>query len=167
MSLEGVLAGRLHGEVVVVAVGNVLRGDDAAAVLLARALRPAPGLRVVEAEDAPERHLGAIVAGRPAVIVLVDAVDCGAAPAGVALLELADLLPYAAWGHRVPLAVIGRWLEQETAADVFVLAIQPARTGWGVPASREVTEAVGLLAGTLNRILAGRKAPAEHRGSLT
>jgi hydrogenase maturation protease len=159
MSLETLLARRLTGEVVVVAVGNVLRGDDAAAILVARGLRPAPGVRVVEAEDAPERHLGAIAAGRPAAIVLLDAVDCGAAPAAVALLELADLRPYAASGHRVPLAVIGHWLEHETGADVFVLAIQPAGTGWGEPVSQQVAEAVGLLAGTLNRVLARRAVP--------
>jgi hydrogenase 3 maturation protease len=167
MSLEDLLRARLRGEVVVVAVGNALRGDDAAALLLARALSPAPGLRVVEAEDAPERHLAAIAAGQPAVIVLVDAVDCGAAPAGVALLELEDLLPYAASGHRVPLAVIGHWLEQETGADVCVLAIQPARVGWGDPVTREVAQTAVLLAGTLNRILVDRAGPAELRGVVT
>jgi hydrogenase 3 maturation protease len=156
MSLEETLAARLRGRVTVVGIGNPLRGDDAAGCLVARGLRAAPGLEAIEVEEVPENHLGAVTASRPDTIVLVDAVDLGAAPGSLALVDTAELARFTPTTHRVPLDLLATWLARETGADVVIAAVQPRRIGWGEPVSPEVGESVRLLAATLNRALESR-----------
>jgi hydrogenase 3 maturation protease len=156
MSLEETLSARLRGRVTVVGIGNPLRGDDAAGCLVARGLRPAPGLEAIEAEEVPENHLGAVAASRPDTIVLVDAVDLGAAPGSLALVETRDLARYTPTTHRVPLDLLATWLARETGAEVLLVALQPRQTTLGEPVSAEVGEAARLVAATLNRALETR-----------
>jgi hydrogenase 3 maturation protease len=156
MSLERALAVRLRGRVTVVGIGNPLRADDVAGCLVVRGLRRAPGVQAIDAEEVPESHLGPVAAGRPDTILLVDAVDLGAAPGSLALLETRDLLGFTPSTHRVPLDILAHWLAQDTGATVLLLAVQPRATGLGQPLSPEVAEAARLAASTLNRALAAR-----------
>jgi hydrogenase 3 maturation protease len=150
------LAARLTGDVVVVGIGNPSRGDDAAGCLVTRRLPPVPGLRAVVAEEVPESHLGAIVAGPPSTIVLVDAVDLGAPAGSVGLLDTRDLVRFTPTTHRVPLGVLAAWLAAETGADVFVLAVQPLQTRLGARVSPEVDEGTARLAAALGRAMEAR-----------
>ncbi len=156
MSLEEALAARLRGRVTVVGIGNPLRADDAAGCLVARSLRPAAGLEAIEVEEVPESHLGAVSASRPDTILFVDAVDLGAAPGSLALLETRDLARFAPTTHHVPLDLLAHWLARETGAEVLLLAVQPRRMDLGAPVSPEVAEGVRLAAATLNQALACR-----------
>ncbi len=156
MSLQQALAARLQGRVTVLGIGNPLRGDDAAGPLVTRRLRPAPGLRAIEAEEVPESHLGAVVASRPDTIVLVDAVEMGAPPGSLALVDTGELVRYAPTTHRVPLDLLASFLAGETGASVFLVAIQPGRTALAGPPSREVEEAAALVAAVMNGALEDR-----------
>jgi hydrogenase 3 maturation protease len=156
MSLRDALAERLKGKVVVVGVGNLLRGDDAAGSLVAqRLIADGVGAHVIDAQEVPESYLGEITRAGPDAVVLVDAVDMGAAPGSVALLEKDDVGLYFPTTHRMPLALMMEFLQRETGADVFVLAVQPAsgRVGFAAPMSEEVTASVGLVADILAEVL--------------
>jgi hydrogenase maturation protease len=154
--LHEALAARLTGDVVVVGIGNPARGDDAAGCLVSQRIRPRPGLRAVQAQEVPESHLGAIVAGSPSTIVLVDAVDLGEPAGSMALLDTRDLVRFTPTTHRVPLDLLATWLAAETGADVFVLAVQPLQTRFGAPVSPEVDEAAARLAAALESGLEAR-----------
>jgi hydrogenase 3 maturation protease len=144
-ALPDVLADRLAGRVVLVGIGNPLLGDDAAGCLVARGARGTPGIEVVESEDVPERDVLRIADARPDVVVLADAVDLGARPGSVAVLEPDALAAYAPTTHRVPLSLLARLIRRVAAADVFVLAIQPRHLMPGVAVSPEVSRSVGAL----------------------
>ena len=145
-TLAELLASRLSGNVVVVGIGNPLRGDDVAGCLVAQALAGAPGVTVISAEEVPESYLGPVKAAHPDVVVLVDAVDLEAAPGSVAILEMEDLGSREASTHRAPLGLVAEFLRRETGADVFLRAIQPAHLGFGEPVSPEVEESATSLA---------------------
>ena len=117
-ALQDALADRLRGRVVLVGVGNPLFGDDAAGCLVARALVGIPGLDVVEADDVPENHVIHIADGTPDVVVLVDAVDLGASPGSVAILEKEAMAQYEPSTHRVPLGLIAEIIQRSSGADV-------------------------------------------------
>ncbi len=153
MSLERALRERLRGRVTVVGIGNPLRADDAVGGLVARRLRPAAGLSAIDAEEVPESHLGAVTSTRPDTILLVDAVDLGAPAGSLALVEPGDLDRFTPTSHRVPLQVLAHWLTVETGASVFLLAVQPARTGPGEAVSAEVEAAAAFAADVLDRAL--------------
>jgi hydrogenase 3 maturation protease len=144
--LSEILTSRISGNVVVVGVGNPLRGDDAAGCLVAQALDGAPGVSVISAEEVPESYLGPVIAAQPDVVVLVDAVDLENAPGSVAILEMEELGSREASTHRAPLGLVADFLRHETGADVFLLAIQPVRLDFGYPVSSEVEESAASLA---------------------
>lgn len=153
MTLREELAVRLSGTVVVLGVGNPLRGDDAAGCLLARRMRDTPDVRVIEAEEVPESFVGDIAAAAPDVVVLVDAVDLGAAPGTVAVLEPDDVAAYAPTTHRLPLSLVMDVVQRRTGADVFLIAVQPLSLEFGAPVTPQVEAGVELLAAVLSELL--------------
>ena len=153
MSLREELARRLSGRVVVVGVGNPLRGDDAAGCLVARRLQGTPGVRVVEAEEVPESFVGDIAAAMPDVVALVDAVDLGAEPGAVAMLEREQVATYAPTTHRMPLSLVMEVVQRRTGADVFLIAVQPLTLAFGARVSPEVSATVEVLAAVLSELL--------------
>jgi hydrogenase 3 maturation protease len=156
------LAERMRGRVVLVGIGNPLRGDDAAGCLLARMLAGAPGLSVVVSDDVPERDVLAIADAHPDVVVLADALDLGLAPGSVALVETAALAGYAPTTHRVPLALLADILRHASGADVLVLGIQPRQVEPGTVACEEVRAAVAALADQVREWAQEHAAPAGH-----
>lgn len=159
------MAERMRGKVVLVGIGNPLRGDDAAGCLLARLLARTPGLTVVVSDDVPERDVLAIADARPDVVVLADALDLGLAPGSVALVEPEALAGYTPTTHRVPLALVADILRRASGADVLVLGIQPRQVEPGTAAGGEVRVAVAALADLIREWAQEPAAPAE-RGAL-
>ncbi len=159
MTFQEELAARLSGTVVVVGVGNPTRGDDAAGAMIARRLRGARGVYVIEADEVPEAYVGEIARFDPTAVVFVDAVDLGRAPGDVALVEIADLAPYTATTHRAPLSLVMEVVRCTTGADVFLIAVQPSRADFGAATSRAVATTVELLAGLLSEVLRAPRTP--------
>jgi hydrogenase 3 maturation protease len=153
VKLPDELAARLSGNVVVVGVGNPLRGDDAAGCLVARRLQGIPGVPAIEAEEVPESFVGDIAAAMPDVVALVDAVDLGAEPGAVAVLEREQVATYAPTTHRLPLSLVMEVVQRRTGADVFLIAVQPSRVDFGTEMTPEVSDSVAGLAGILAELL--------------
>jgi hydrogenase 3 maturation protease len=152
VTLQHELADRLSGPVVVVGIGNPLRGDDAAGCLLARRLRGAPGVSVIEAEEVPESFLGDIAAAAPGTVVLADAVDLGAEPGAVAVLERQQVAAYVPTTHRLPLSLVMDVVQRRTGANVFLIAIQPVDLAFGAALCPEVAASVDLVAALLSQL---------------
>lgn len=160
MSLDEALQTRLRGKVVVVGVGNPLRGDDAAGSLLARQLVAAPGLLVIDAEEVPENVVGEVAAACPDTVVFVDAADFGGEPGSIAVVESDHAEAISATTHRLPLGITMRYVAARTGADVFLLGVQPGQRTFGAPPSAEVADSVGALTSLL-AALASRPRDAE------
>ena len=147
----GMLEDRLRGRVVLVGIGNPLLGDDVAGCLVARGVRGTPGIVVVESEDVPERDVFRIADARPDVVVLADAVDLGAPPGSVAVLEPNALAGYAPTTHRFPLSFLAAIIRRAASTDVLVLAIQPGQVTPGAGVSPDVARSVDALVGIIRR----------------
>jgi len=147
--LEARLREALGRRCLVVGIGNPLRGDDGAAQALLRRLEGAVDAALLDAEEVPESHLGRIVEARPEVVLLVDAVDLGSQPGGVALLTRGRLPAGGFSTHRPPLSVLMFFIEQETGAEVLLLGIQPKQVEFGAGLSPEVEKTVEALAAIL------------------
>lgn len=156
-TLERELASHLTGRVVLVGVGNPLRGDDAAGCHLARALVGEPGITVLECEDTPERELLRITAGHPDTVVLADAVRLGAPAGAVAVLEAEALARYTATTHRVPLALVAGVIRHWCHARIVVLAIEPGDMDIGAGLSPAVQRTVTALAAVVRAALRSRE----------
>jgi hydrogenase maturation protease HycI len=153
MSLARKLASRLTGSVVVVGVGNPLRGDDAAGCELAQRLQGRTAALVLNAESVPESELVRIAMALPDTVMFVDAVDLGTAPGSLAVLEAEQMANYGPSTHRVPLRILMECVRRDTVADVFLVAVQPRNVGFGEPMSAEVAASIALLAETIEDLL--------------
>ncbi len=158
MNPDEQLAARMQGVVVVMGIGNPLRGDDAAGSLVARRIVASPGACVIDAQDVPENYLPLVVNQLPNTIVLIDSVNLDSAPGSVALLDRDQIAGYCPSTHRAPLSLLMGILEHETRARVFAIGIQPVHTEFLRPMSDAVAAGVAHVAGMLNRALAASRA---------
>jgi len=156
MNLREQLVAALQGNVVVMGMGNPCRGDDGAGSRTAQRICGAAGVHVIDAQDVPENYLRQIVRHRPDTILLIDAVEMGSPPGSVALLGKDQTKEFWPSTHRVPMSLVVKYLEQETQAQIFLLAIQPAQTDFMQPMSAEVAGIIDSVAALLNQVLSQR-----------
>ncbi len=131
-----------RGRVVVLGVGNVLKGDDAAGPAVAEALaREFPG-RAFDGGQAPENFAGPVRRAEPETIVIVDAADFGGEPGEVRVASAEDVGGLMMGTHAPPLSVFMSILKEETGADVYLLAVQAASMRLGDMMSPDVRTAV-------------------------
>jgi hydrogenase 3 maturation protease len=132
--------------VLVLGVGNPLRGDDAAGPLVCERL-DSPS--AVDCADAPERYVG--LAGGEGVerVLLVDAADFGGRAGDIAFLAADDLVERFGTTHDSGLAVLSRFIQEEYGKPVAVLGIQPGDTRFGAQVCAAVRDAVETVSALL------------------
>jgi hydrogenase 3 maturation protease len=165
MNIREQLLDALRGNVVVVGVGNLCRGDDAAGSRVSQQIRSAPGVHVIDAQEVPENHLRQVAELRPDTVVFIDCVDLRCLPGSVALFDAEHTLSYWPSTHRVPLSLIFDYLKQTTRAQMFVIAIQPQQIGLLEPMSADVSSAVESIADVLNDVLEMRNSSLATEGA--
>jgi len=148
----------------------MLRGDDAAGVVVARVLearlcdrrtrggRPArralqPMVLVIDGGPAPENHTATLRRFAPDVVLLVDSAEMGVRPGSVRRLRQEAASGVTASTHTLPLSVLSAYLVRETNCVLTLLGIQPAGNGLGDPLSPVVARAVERVARSLDRTL--------------
>jgi hydrogenase maturation protease len=160
--LKAILQGRLSTagrdpRIAVLGVGSTLRGDDAAGLLAAQELtkllagqrRPSTGQPTVVflGETAPENLTGPIKEFRPSCLIVLDAVDAGAEPGGVAVLDPAQIDSGAGVStHSASLRLLIGYLGQFMQLDAIIIGIQPLRLDLGGPPSEPVRQAATAVA---------------------
>ena len=125
-----------------VGVGNPLRGDDAAGVMVVRRLHDAHGLRVYDAGVSPENIVGKVCATRPEKVIVIDALDSGAPPGAAAWFDPEEIEGKLASCHAPSLSLFAAFVRAETGASTVVLGIQPERCDFGAPLTEAVARAV-------------------------
>ena len=70
----------------------------------------------------------------------------------MALLDKDEVVGYWPSTHRMPLSLLMDYLERETHARIFLIAIQPRHTAFMQPMSGEVHSSVKSIAGVLNDV---------------
>ena len=137
-------------KVVVLGIGNELRGDDAAGVLVARALLRTGGkLTSIEGGSAPENFTGVIVKAKPSHVVLVDAARMELEPGAIRIVAPQSIDGASFSTHTLPAGVLISYLTQSIGCEVITIGIQPRQTEFGTAVAPEVLRAVSQLAGAL------------------
>jgi hydrogenase 3 maturation protease len=143
--------------VAIVGIGQALRGDDAAGVVVARALR---GLRldcehllVIDAGPAPENYTGPLRRFAPDLVVLIDAAQMDAPPGAVQWVDWRSASGLSASTHTLPCAITGQYLVAQLGCEVALLGIQPANTCIGARLSGAVRRSAQTLVQQLVEVL--------------
>lgn len=136
---------RLHGRsVVVVGVGNRLRGDDGAGPCVVERLAGAGAEYVIDAGTTPENYLGPLLERAPGVVLFVDAADLGESAGATLLAPVGELASRVDSTHAPSLRLVADILASY-GVESWLLGIQPARTTPGVRLHPEVAAAVDAV----------------------
>lgn len=150
--------------IVVLGVGNELNGDDAAGVWVVRRLgeilktaraadrsagEGAPAVLLLDCGPAPENFTGAVRRHAPNLVLVVDAVDLGAAPGAVVWIDWRTAEGLGASTHTLSLAVLADYLVRELGCDLWIAGIQPQHLDFDRQVSDAVQGAVQQLSSEL------------------
>jgi hydrogenase 3 maturation protease len=134
--------------VAIVGIGNPLRNDDAAGMLVARKLQhqecaaDAPHLLIIQAGHAPENVTGELRGFAPELILLIDAADLRDVPGAICWVPIQSIEGMSASTHSLPLSMLARYLTLELNCMVALIGIQPKSNDFGETVSTEVAHAV-------------------------
>lgn len=156
--LDSFIAGA--GRILVLGIGNPVRGDDGAGTRVAelvrraaRRSRPRIPCLSIPGGSAPENFTGVMRRFGPGKAILVDAVSAGLAPGAITLLEPAALGGITLSTHTMPMGILRDYLLGAGFSDQAVIGIQPAGIRLGEPMSTEVREASRAVARAILRSL--------------
>ncbi len=132
----------------VVGVGNPLRGDDAAGLILGEKVATRLGLAYLCCEEVPENYLGEMLDNPADTILVVDAVDMNAEVGEIKLLPLEELAAESISTHNCSVSLLATVLAGVKGKEMLVLGIQPYSLGWG----QDLTAAISVA---IERFVAG------------
>jgi hydrogenase 3 maturation protease len=138
-------------------IGNELNGDDAAGVLVVRALRAhlasRPHLLLLEAGLAPEAFTAPLRRFAPDSVILVDAAMLDEAPGTIALVDWKQTDGLSATTHTLPPSVLVEFIQHEMGCPVELILIQPEDIEFDHPVTPRVRQAIQDLSEELSRLL--------------
>jgi hydrogenase 3 maturation protease len=148
-TIERLRGAERPARVAVVGMGQDLRGDDAAGVVVARALQRLVSahdrLLVLDAGPAPENYTGSLRRFAPGLVLLIDAAQMDAPPGAVRWLSWQSAAGLSASTHSLPCSMLASYLVASLGCEVAILGIQPADTSIGARLSGVVRRSVQTL----------------------
>ena len=129
-------------QMLVVGVGNPMRGDDEAGLVLAEKVAEKLNLEYLRCEEVPENYVGKMLDDPADTILLVDAVDMKQAPGEIGLLSPDELADNGISTHNCSVGLLAKVLAGVKDKQMLILGIQPQNLGWGQPLTPQVSEAI-------------------------
>ena len=157
------LKARLKGPVLVVGIGNTLRGDDGFGPRMLERLEGKVSARLLDVGEVPESYLGRVLEQKARTILVLDAADIGEAAGTVTILDGDDLAGCNVSTHQMPLELFFRYVRENSHADIFALGVQPKQISLGSEMTAEVESTTGILSEVLIELLS--EAPAQLSGA--
>ena len=136
-------------KVVVLGIGNTLRGDDGFGPEVASRVSRLKPDRVFDAGTVPEDFLGPVVKLRPVLVIIADAASFGGRPGELRLLRVDQLCGNCLGTHAPSLSLIEEFLKSECGARTLVLAAQPKAMAFGNALSPQMAAAIQAAADLL------------------
>lgn len=145
---------RIKGHVAIVAIGNILRGDDGLGPKLIELLKPkALNAALFDCGTAPENYIFPILSVSPDTIILVDAADINKTPGSVKIFDLNEISNVSFSTHNPSPRLFTDLLKTgRDGLNIFVVSVQPKTTTLGASLTKEVLEGLDSLTGIFTEI---------------
>jgi len=150
---ESVLKGMLSGRAVIVCIGNELRGDDGVGPFVSGLIKASRKVTVINCGETPENYLGVISRLNPQKVVIIDAANFGGQPGQIRTVSRSEITGGGLSTHDAVLTLFSGYIEEQTGAETFFVAIQPGPTEVGGRLSVRVEQAAIRLAGLINQVI--------------
>ncbi|UCG35388.1 MAG: hydrogenase 3 maturation endopeptidase HyCI [Candidatus Omnitrophota bacterium] len=136
----------LKGKVVFVGVGNSLRADDGFGPTLIEKLKGKIKATCVDAGLSLENYAGKIVKESPDTVVIADATHLDLEPGQYSILKKDQITKSGLSTHDLSANMFIEYLESQTKADIYMLAVQPQSVTLGEEMSGAVKKTIEELA---------------------
>ncbi|MFH1380408.1 MAG: hydrogenase maturation protease [bacterium] len=132
----------LKGKVVILGLGNTLRGDDGFGPAVIGMLKDKINAVCYDAGTTPENYIGKICKDKPDSILIIDTghIDCN--PGEYKLLQKADILQSGLNTHTMSPVMFIEHLEKGSNAQVHMLCVQPVQIQFGSEMSDAVKKSL-------------------------
>lgn len=118
-----------HGKIMIICIGNDMRGDDGVGPLVAGQIEGLSDenseVTVVNTGTVPENYTGLIRKVQPSHIIFIDAVEMKMAPGDIKLVQKDEIANYSISTHAMPLSFMIKYIETFTDSSVLLIGIQP------------------------------------------
>lgn len=154
--LKTEIGNRVKGKVAIVAIGNILRGDDGLGpkfieILKSRSVKA----NLFDCGTAPENYIFPILSTSCDTVVLVDAADMQIAPGCVQIFDLDKITNVSFSTHNPSPRLFTDLLKTgKDNLNIFVVSVQPKTTRLGDALSEEVLGGLEMLADAFSETLA-------------
>jgi hydrogenase 3 maturation protease len=138
--MENILLPIVRGKTVIVGIGNPLQGDDGFGPALVGRLQGKTNMICIDAGSAPENYLGPIAREEPDTILLVDVAHLDLEPGQCKILQPEEILKCGLTTHDMSSRMFIEFLQNQTQANIFMLAVQPQNISLGDPMSECLTK---------------------------
>lgn len=137
------LASYLCGKVIIVGMGNTLKSDDGAGVIISERIKGKVPYIVYNTALSLENYFGKIIKDNPDNIIIIDAADFGSHAGDVRLVKAEDLnVSNYFTTHNASIELSINYLKSNLKADIIILLIQSEKVAFGQNLSPKVEEAI-------------------------
>jgi len=137
---------------VIVGMGNTLKGDDAVGPLVCEGLAGKVCAEVIDAGAVPENYIQPIIRKNPQTLLIIDAIDFGAAAGTIKVFRPDQLGSAAISTHALSPRLFVDMIRRDIEVDVYFVGIQPGQTKLGRALSAPVEQALQQVIQTLAEV---------------
>ena len=144
--MENIFKNICKGKIVVVGIGNPLRGDDGLGpALIAQLKSKRKEMVCFDVGSSPESYARAIIKEKPDTILIVDAVhmDCDAGKYNI--LSPSEIIKSGMTTHDISPRMFVDYLKAQSGANIYVVGVQPQSISIGADMSQKVREAINEI----------------------
>ncbi|MFA5928802.1 MAG: hydrogenase 3 maturation endopeptidase HyCI [Candidatus Margulisiibacteriota bacterium] len=146
LDIQAVLALPETGALLLLAIGNTLRGDDSAGPYIAQNLAgQLKHIQLIDCGEKPENYLDEITALKPGKVIILDAADFGGIPGELRAIPKEAIPQNTISTHLFPLSTLAALIEEDTKAKVYFFGLQVQNVSLGSVMSQEVLSTADSL----------------------
>ncbi|MFW9793477.1 MAG: hydrogenase 3 maturation endopeptidase HyCI [Candidatus Thorarchaeota archaeon] len=140
-------------KIAILGIGNDLRTDDGLGLFVIDNLKiDDPRIMIENVGSVPEGFASNLASFGAERVIMVDAADMMKPPGHIELITKDRVGGVAISTHRMPLAFLMKYLEQETGGKTLLIGIQPKSIQFGEGLTPEIKEIVDKTIASLEKI---------------
>lgn len=144
LSLDKYLKGK---RVVLIGIGNRLKGDDQLGPLLISRLQGKTNLCLFDCAEVPENYIHPIIESKPETIIIVDASDWGGKIGDIRMIEKEEIKNFGFSTHNASISFFFDYLKRELPlVNIIIIGVQIGNKGFMRPLSKRLESTLNKLA---------------------
>ncbi len=146
-----------HKKIVVLGIGNEIKGDDAIGPVLAKRISTLydknNDVVVFDGGTVPENYTGSIRRENPTHIIVLDAVEMKKEPGYIRVVQKDEIANYNISTHAMPVSFLIKYMETTIHAKIILVGIQPKSMGFDEGISKEIEKSINKVLDTFFEII--------------